>query len=188
MDDLPHDAGPCPLSRSLSGLCTCTKFFYPGYLPAVAVPFCSVTARTAAPFALCFGGSHVYSNGQVVALTPGWRCLTPSSLTRMRCRDMLQVFSDGSFLAPMQTSCRLTLSRPPPQHRALGGYRQAGLSRVSLSPLSAPAHASAGPWVSLVSGLGSCVVGALPDRCVSRDATNVGKTPASRLLPRRAFC
>ena len=86
----------------------------------------------------------------------------------------------------MQTSCRLTPSRPPPQHRALGGYRQAG--RFTGLPLSAPAHALADPWVSLVSGLGSCVVGALPDRCVSRDATNVGKTPASRSLLRRALC
>ena len=135
---------------------------------------------------MCFGGVHVFSNGQVVALMPGWRCLTPSIPHGVRCRDMLQVFSDGSFLAPMLTSCRLTPSRPPPQHRALGGYRQAG--RFTGLPLSAPAHALADPWVSLVSGLGSCVVGALPDRCVSRDATNVGKTPASRSLLRRALC
>ena len=136
-DDCRMNGGPCPLSRCLSGLCTCTNIScYPGYVPAVAVPLPCHCPHCGA---LCIVSWWFTRLQQRASGGPdaGVAMLDSFQLTRMRCRDMLQVFSDGSF-APMQTSCRLTPSRPPPQHRALGGYRQAGLSRVSLSPLCAP--------------------------------------------------
>ena len=97
-DDLPHEWWSVPaLAVPERFVYLYEHLFYPGYVPAVAVPLpCHCPHRGA----LCIVSWWFTRLQQRASGGPdaGVAMLDSFQLTRMRCRDMLQVFSDGSFL------------------------------------------------------------------------------------------
>ena len=127
------NGGPCPLSRCLSGLCTCTNIScYPGYVPAVAVPLpchcphCGALCIVSWWFTRLQQRASGGPNAEVAMLDS-------FQLTRMRCRDMLQSSAMGHSCPDADVvsldSFQATTATP-----GIGRVQASG----SLSPLCAP--------------------------------------------------